>query len=121
VGDSPIIGAGLYVDNEVGAAGATGRGEEVIRTCGSFYIVSLMRTGMSPNDACIEACKRIVEINQRQGLKIDFNDKFVAVNKRGEVGCAAIRGSKKNPPMAAFSTADGFTAMAGKYLMEAEE
>ncbi len=121
VGDSPIIGAGLYVDNEVGAAGATGRGEEVIRTCGSFYVVSLMRTGMSPNDACLEACKRIVEINERQGIKIDFNDKFVAVNKKGEVGCAAIRGSQKNPPMVAYSTVDGFTAMAGKYLIEAEE
>jgi len=118
VGDSPIVGAGLYVDNEVGAAGATGRGEEVIRTCGSFYVVSLMRAGMSPNDACLEACKRIVEINQRQGIKIDFNDKFVAVNKKGEVGCAAIKGSKKNPPMVACSNADGFTAMAGKHLME---
>jgi N4-(beta-N-acetylglucosaminyl)-L-asparaginase len=118
IGDSPIIGAGLYVDNEVGAAGATGRGEEVMRTCGSFYVVSLMRAGMSPNDACLEACKRIVEINQRQGIKIDFNDKFIAMNKKGEVGCAAIQGSKKNPPMVAYSNADGFTAMAGKYLME---
>lgn len=121
VGDSPIIGAGLYVDNEVGAAGAIGRGEEVIRTCGSFYVVSLMRAGMSPNDACLEACKRIVEINQRQGIKIDFNDKFVAVNKNGEVGCAAIQGSKKNPPMVAYSNVDGFAAMAGRYLVEAKE
>jgi N4-(beta-N-acetylglucosaminyl)-L-asparaginase len=118
VGDSPIIGAGLYVDNEVGAAGATGRGEEVIRTCGSFYVVSLMRQGMSPTRACLEACKRIVEINQRRGIKIDFNDTFIAVNKKGEVGCAAIRGTKKNPPMAAFTNPDGFTVTAGEYLIE---
>lgn len=118
VGDSPIIGAGLYVDNTVGAAGATGRGEEVIRTCGSFFVVSLMRNGMSPSDACLEACKRIVEINQRQGIKIDFQDKFIAVNKKGEVGCAAIKGSKRNPPLVAFSNADGFTAIPGKYLIE---
>ncbi len=121
VGDSPIIGAGLYVDNEVGAAGATGRGEEVIRTCSSFYIVSLMRQGTHPTQACLEACKRIVEINQRRGVKLDFNDKFIAVNKKGEVGCAAIRGSKKRPPMVAFTNVDGFTAMAGEYLIEIED
>jgi N4-(beta-N-acetylglucosaminyl)-L-asparaginase len=120
IGDSPIIGAGLYVDNEVGAAGATGRGEEVIRTCGSFYVVSLMRQGMSPTKACLEACKRIVEINQRRGVKIDFNDRFMAVNKKGEVGCAAIKGSKKNPPIMAFTNPDGFTVMAGEYLIEEE-
>jgi len=118
VGDSPIIGAGLYVDNEVGAAGATGRGEEVIRTCGSFYVVALMRQGMSPAQACLEACKRIVDINRRRGIDIDFNDKFIAVNKNGEVGCAAIRGSKKSPPMVAFTNTSGFTAMAGEYLIE---
>jgi len=121
VGDSPIIGAGLYVDNEVGAAGATGRGEEVIRTCGSFYVVSLMRQGMHPTKACLEACKRIVEINQRRGVKIDFNDKFIAVNKAGEVGCAAIRGSKKRPPMVAFTNPDGFTTLAGEYLIEVKD
>jgi N4-(beta-N-acetylglucosaminyl)-L-asparaginase len=121
IGDSPIIGAGLYVDNEVGAAGATGRGEEVIRTCGSFYVVALMRQGMSPTKACLEACKRIVEINERRGVKIDFNDRFVAVNKKGEVGCAAIKGSKKNPPMVAFTNADGFTAMGGEFLIEVED
>ena len=59
IGDSPIIGAGLYVDNEVGAAGATGRGEEVIRTCGSFYVVERMRSGLSPQEACEAICQRI--------------------------------------------------------------
>ena len=116
VGDSPIIGAGLYVDNEVGAAGATGRGEEVIRTCGSFYVVSLMRQGMHPSKACLEACRRIVEINKRLGKKIDFYDKFVAVNKKGEVGCAAIGYPKDRKHQVAFTNRDGFTAMNGELL-----
>jgi N4-(beta-N-acetylglucosaminyl)-L-asparaginase len=118
VGDSPIIGAGLYVDNDVGAAGATGRGEEVIRTCGSFFVVTAMAQGMAPGQACLEACKRIVDLNKRRGVPIDFNDKFIAVNKKGEVGCAAIKGSKQKPPMVAFTNASGFTAMAGEYLIE---
>ena len=88
VGDSPIIGAGLYLDNDVGAAGATGRGEEVIRTCGSFLVVEKMREGLSPTEACVYACKRIIEVN---GGKVNFNDKFIAVNKDGEVGCAQLR------------------------------
>ena len=88
VGDSPIIGAGLYVDNTVGAAGATGIGEEVIRTCGSFLVVEKMREGMSPTEACVYACKRIIEVNK--GI-VDFNVKFIAVNKKGEVGCAQLQ------------------------------
>ena len=63
VGDSPIIGAGLYVDNEVGAAGATGRGEEILRTCGSFFVVEQMRNGKTPQQACEALCKRIIDIN----------------------------------------------------------
>ncbi len=120
VGDSPIIGAGLYVDNEVGAAGARGRGEEVIRTCGSFYVVSLMRQGMHPTQACLEACKRIVEINRRQRIKIDFQDRFFAVNKKGEVGCASIRGSRKRPPVVSFTNPEGFNTVTGEYLIEYE-
>jgi len=80
MGDSPIIGAGLYVDNEAGAAGATGRGEEVIRTCGSFHVVEMMKQGKSPQEACEAICERIVEINGGKD-KVDFNDKFVAINK----------------------------------------
>jgi len=91
VGDSPIIGAGLYLDNEIGAAGATGRGEEVIRTCGSFYTVSKMAQGLSPQAACEAACRRIIEVN---GGKADFNVKFIAVNKAGETGCAQLKGSE---------------------------
>jgi N4-(beta-N-acetylglucosaminyl)-L-asparaginase len=117
VGDSPIIGAGLYVDNEVGAAGATGRGEEVIRTCGSFYVVQKMREGLSPQEACEAAVQRIVEING--GLeKVNFNDKFVAFNKKGDVGCAAILGSRGKRPIASVITKDGFRTILGTYLKE---
>lgn len=115
VGDSPIIGAGLYVDNRIGAAGATGRGEEVIRTCGSFYVVEKMLQGMSPQEACEAACQRIVEING--GLdKGDFDDKFVAVNKQGEVGCASIRGNKGRHPYVSVISNAGFKAIEGSAL-----
>ena len=83
VGDSPIIGAGLYVDNEVGAATATGVGEEVIRTVGSFLIVELMRQGKSPQEACEEGVKRIMAKNKGRE---DFQIGFLALNKKGETG-----------------------------------
>jgi N4-(beta-N-acetylglucosaminyl)-L-asparaginase len=95
VGDSPIIGAGLYVDNEVGAAGSTGRGEANLLNCSSVMIVEFMRQGKSPEQACLEACKRIVEHNRMRRLqtedgKPNFNVKFYALNKRGEHGSACI-------------------------------
>ncbi len=120
VGDSPIIGAGLYVDNEVGAAGATGRGEEVIRTCGSFFVVEQMRQGKSPQEACEAICQRIIEINGGPE-KVNFTDKFVAVNKDGEVGCAGIRGRKGKEPMASYYDEDGFHVIKGKYFIEMPE
>ena len=83
VGDSPIIGAGLFVDNEIGAATATGLGEEVVRTVGSFLVVELMRQGKSPQQACEEAVQRIVDKNKD---KLDFQIGFIAINKRGETG-----------------------------------
>lgn len=83
VGDSPIIGAGLYVDNEVGGATATGVGEEVIRTVGSFLIVELMRQGKSPQEACEEGVKRIMQKNKDRK---DFQIGFLAINKNGETG-----------------------------------
>ncbi|MDZ7370659.1 MAG: N(4)-(beta-N-acetylglucosaminyl)-L-asparaginase, partial [candidate division KSB1 bacterium] len=116
VGDSPIIGAGLYVDNQVGAAGATGRGEEVIRICGSFMVVELMRAGRTPEEACLEACRRILEINR--GGKIDFNVKFIAVNRNGDVGCAAIRAQSEGEPSVSFITAEGFRVVKGRTLLE---
>lgn len=83
VGDSPIIGAGLFVDNEVGGATATGVGEEVVRTVGSFLIVELMRQGKSPQEACEEGVKRIIAKNKE---KQDFQIGFIAINKKGETG-----------------------------------
>jgi N4-(beta-N-acetylglucosaminyl)-L-asparaginase len=93
VGDSPIIGCGLFVDNEVGAAGSTGRGEENIRIVGAHAVVEMMRKGMSPTDACLEACRRVSASynNDKAKLKL-FNIDFYAVNKAGEFGAAALWG-----------------------------
>ncbi len=88
VGDSPIIGGGLFVDNEVGAAAATGLGEAVLKTVGSFLIVELMRQGMSPQDACEEAIKRIVT-NPQSDYK-NFQVGYIAINKKGETGGYSI-------------------------------
>ena len=117
VGDSPIIGAGLYVDNEVGAAGATGRGEEILRTCGSFFVVEQMRNGKTPQQACEALCKRIIDING--GPKnVDFNDKIVALGKDGSVGCASITGRKGSEPKLAYWSNNGFNVLKGTYLIE---
>jgi N4-(beta-N-acetylglucosaminyl)-L-asparaginase len=83
IGDSPLIGAGLYVDNEVGGATATGVGEEVIRTVGSFLIVELMRQGKSPQEACEEGVRRIMNKNKDRK---DFQIGFLAINKQGKTG-----------------------------------
>ncbi|HUF13455.1 MAG TPA: N(4)-(beta-N-acetylglucosaminyl)-L-asparaginase [Longimicrobiales bacterium] len=95
VGDSPIIGAGLYVDNDVGAAGSTGRGEAVIKTAGSHTVVEAMRRGLSPTDACLEACRRIVTWTVEPRLlrpdgRPNFNVEFYALDKQGRNGGAAI-------------------------------
>jgi N4-(beta-N-acetylglucosaminyl)-L-asparaginase len=87
IGDSPIIGAGLFVDDEVGAATATGLGESIIRICGSFLIVELMRQGRSPQAACEEAVRRLVAKNKN--IK-DIQAGFLAINKDGEVGAYAV-------------------------------
>ncbi len=87
IGDSPIIGAGLFVDDEVGAATATGLGESIIRICGSFLIVELMRQGRSPQEACEEAVRRLVAKNKN--IK-DIQAGFLAINKDGEVGAYAV-------------------------------
>jgi N4-(beta-N-acetylglucosaminyl)-L-asparaginase len=86
VGDSPLIGAGLYVDGEVGAAGATGVGENVLRYCGSFLIVEFMRQGLSPTAACVATIRRIAAGEQRPAKELSVN--FVAVNREGQVGAA---------------------------------
>lgn len=89
VGDSPIIGAGLYVDNEAGAAVATGQGEEVIRCCGTHLVTEYMRDGLSPQQACEKAVKRIVQRDQARAK--DFQVAFIAINKAGEVGAFAVQ------------------------------
>lgn len=93
LGDSPIIGAGLYVDNEIGAATATGHGEEVIRISGSHLVVELMRQGHSPQKACEEAVGRIVKLmkNRKKDLK-DIQVGFIALNKNGEYGSYCVQG-----------------------------
>jgi len=89
VGDSPIIGAGLFVDNEVGAATATGVGEEIVRICGTHTIVEMMRNGLSPEEACKKAVERIVKRNGIEKAK-NLQAGFIAVNKQGEVGAYSV-------------------------------
>src|SRR5215204_6071311 len=88
VGDSPIIGAGLFVDNEVGGCTATGQGEDVIRVAGSHSVVELMRQGLLPEAACKRVIERIVKIKKEKVKEIQVA--FLAVNKKGQVGCFAI-------------------------------
>jgi N4-(beta-N-acetylglucosaminyl)-L-asparaginase len=96
VGDSPIIGAGLYVDNTVGAAGSTGRGEANILNCGSFTVVEFMRRGSSPEEACLKTLERIAQTSKGQPHllneegKPSFGLSFYAVNKKGEYGSARM-------------------------------
>ncbi len=87
VGDSPIIGSGLFIDNKVGGAVATGLGEEVVKTVGSFLVVELMRQGKSPQDACETAVKRIVSSNSQENK---FQVAYIAMNKNGDVGSYSI-------------------------------
>lgn len=107
VGDSPLVGAGQYCDNEVGAAGSTGRGEANIKVCGAFLTVENMRRGMSPTDAALETLRRVVAttesrlLNERQRPTFRLN--FYAVNKRGEFGAASMYPS-------AYAAWDGETA-----------
>ncbi len=88
LGDSPIIGAGLFIDNEVGACTATGQGEDVIRVAGSHSVVELMRQGLSPEAACKKIIERIIKI--KGGKAKDIQVAFLAVNKKGQVGAFAI-------------------------------
>jgi N4-(beta-N-acetylglucosaminyl)-L-asparaginase len=89
VGDSPIIGAGLYIDNEIGAASATGVGEEIVRICGSHTVVEMMRQGHSPDEACKVAVERLVKLRGKEKVK-DLQIGLIAVNKAGEYGCFAL-------------------------------
>jgi N4-(beta-N-acetylglucosaminyl)-L-asparaginase len=88
-GDSPIIGAGLFVDDEVGAATSSGVGEEVIRICGTHTVVEYMRQGLSPEAACKKACERIVRRDPKKAATLQVG--FLAINKQGEYGAYAIQ------------------------------
>lgn len=88
LGDSPIIGSGLYVDNEVGACTATGQGEDVIRIAGAHTVIELMRQGLSPEAACKKAIERIVKIKKEKAK--DIQVAFLALNKKGQIGAFAI-------------------------------
>ena len=95
VGDSPIVGAGLFVDNEVGACGSTGRGEAVLKTCGSHTVVEAMRGGMAPQEACLHGLQRIVATTKEPRLlrkdgRPNFDVKFYALSKDGRFGSASI-------------------------------
>ena len=94
VGDSPLVGAGQYTDNEIGAAGSTGLGEANIMVCGGFLTVEHMRRGMKPADAALETCKRVVAMTPPRLLdergQPRFQLTFYALNKRGEFGAAAL-------------------------------
>jgi N4-(beta-N-acetylglucosaminyl)-L-asparaginase len=98
VGDSPLIGAGQYTDNDVGAAGSTGRGEANIKVCGAFLTVEFMRRGLKPADAALETLKRVVTTTEK--LLLDdrgrprFGLNFYAVNKNGEFGAASMYPSR---------------------------
>lgn len=89
VGDSPIIGAGLYVDSEVGAATATGMGEEVVRICGSHTVVESMRYGATPESACKTALERLIRMKGEAYCK-NVQIGFIAMNKKGETGCFSM-------------------------------
>ncbi len=109
VGDSPIIGAGLYVDGEVGGAGSTGKGEENIKISGGHTIVEMMRKGMKPTDACMEAMSRVVHNYNGDKHKLaTFHIYFYAVNKDGEFGSASLWKNGYEPgKVAMFAVHDG--------------
>jgi N4-(beta-N-acetylglucosaminyl)-L-asparaginase len=112
VGDSPVIGAGLFVDGDVGGAGSTGKGEENIKICGGHTVVEMMRKGMKPADACLEALGRVVRNYNGDKQKLGtFHLYFYALNKDGEYGSASLwkNGYEKNKG-AQFAVHDGTEA-----------
>jgi len=112
VGDSPIIGAGCYVDNEVGAAGSTGKGEENIKVCGGHTIVEMMRQGKSPTDACMEAMGRVARNYKNDKKKLNtFHIYFYAINKDGVHGAASLwRNGYEASKQASYAVHDGTEA-----------
>lgn len=111
VGDSPVIGAGNFVDNEVGAAGSTGLGEENIRICGAHTIVEMMRKGMSPADACQEALGRIAHNFKYDKMRLtEFDIQFYALNKDGVHGGGVLWGPATGKNAPTYAVHDGVEA-----------
>lgn len=112
VGDSPIIGAGLFVDGDVGGAGSTGKGEENIKISGGHTIVEMMRKGMKPGDACLEALARVARNYNNDKKKLGtFSLKYYALNKNGEYGSASLwKSSNAGTAPARFAVHDGTEA-----------
>jgi N4-(beta-N-acetylglucosaminyl)-L-asparaginase len=121
IGDSPIIGAGQYCDNDVGAAGSTGRGEANIKVCGAFLAVELMRQGMTPEAALLKVMERVIAMTEQRLLDSRgrplFDLDFYAINKRGEwAGACAYQGSRY-----AVADAGGARLVESAYLFKATE
>jgi N4-(beta-N-acetylglucosaminyl)-L-asparaginase len=112
VGDSPIIGAGLYVDNEVGAAGSTGKGEENIKVAGGHTVVELMRQGKSPTEACLEAMRRVARNYNNDKVKLNkFDLNFYALNKDGQYGASSLWDrTRESKRVSQFAVHDGTQA-----------
>jgi N4-(beta-N-acetylglucosaminyl)-L-asparaginase len=112
IGDSPIIGAGLYVDNDIGAAGVTGRGEDVIKSCASYFIVGRMAEGRTPQKACEDAVAMIR--HKYRNVNPDFipSEKFVAINKSGDYGCAWMP-FRETRPRITVANSDGVNIYEG--------
>jgi N4-(beta-N-acetylglucosaminyl)-L-asparaginase len=119
VGDSPIIGAGLYVDNEVGAAGATGRGEDMIKSCASYYTVLRMKEGRSPQEACEDALKMIVDKYKKVNPEFFPGEHIVAINRKGEYGCSSLTGPK--PGRMSMANAGGYALHEGSFVFTVEK
>ena len=112
LGDSPIIGAGLFVDNDIGAATAPGQGDDVIRICGAHLVVELMRQGLSPENACKKAVERIIKIKGAAAKDIQVG--FIAINKQGEYGGYCIQ---KGFDFAVCYADDKNFMVPGKYII----
>lgn len=112
VGDSPIIGAGLYVDGDVGGAGSTGKGEENIKISGGHTIVEMMRKGVKPTDACLEALGRVVRNYNKDKTKLQtFHLYYYALNRDGEFGSASLwKNGYEEDQVASFAVHDGTKA-----------
>jgi N4-(beta-N-acetylglucosaminyl)-L-asparaginase len=111
VGDSPVIGAGLFVDNDIGAAGSTGRGEENIKISGGHTIVEMMRKGMSPTDACLEALHRVTRNYKAFPDRLkQFHIQFYALNKNGDYGAGSLWGMHPGGRRVQFAVHDGAKA-----------